>query len=131
MKLHLINWDTITSKKAQGGLGIHKAEIKNRANHTTLIRGLSHVYMEQIRVADAMGKEGMKKQHFDNVEVLLVPPVFVQKIVEADTLGTMYVRHLNTLFGISQGRDMAQTNTTTTNVQLNTAEAQDSIGENT
>ncbi|KAG5575602.1 hypothetical protein H5410_055736 [Solanum commersonii] len=82
------------------------------------IRGLSHVYREQNRVDDVMAKEGMKKQHFDNVEVFFVPPVIVQKMVEADTPGTIY------------GRDVVQTNIITTNVQPNAVEAQHSIDKN-
>lgn len=30
-KIHLISWDTITKGKEEGGLGLHKSEVKNRA----------------------------------------------------------------------------------------------------
>lgn len=65
-----------------------------------VIRKLSHVYREQNKVADALAKEGMKKQVFENVEILIVPPVFVQKMMEADTLGAIYIRCLNLTVGI-------------------------------
>jgi len=35
-KLHLVSWDTITKHKYKGGLGMHKAEVKNSAMHASL-----------------------------------------------------------------------------------------------
>ncbi|KAH0658744.1 hypothetical protein KY289_027492 [Solanum tuberosum] len=71
---------------------------------------LSHVFREQNRVADALAKEGTKVEVFDEPTILIVPPLFVQKEVEADTLGTMYIRLTNNIFNSFQDRDVTQSN---------------------
>ncbi|OIT06868.1 hypothetical protein A4A49_61599, partial [Nicotiana attenuata] len=47
-----------------------------------------HAFREQNRVADALAKEAVKKIFWNRSVVLAVPPVFVNDIVWADTLGT-------------------------------------------
>ncbi|KAH0749069.1 hypothetical protein KY290_028301 [Solanum tuberosum] len=71
---------------------------------------LSHVFQEKNRVADELAKEGTKVKVFDEPTILIVPPLFVQKEVEADTLGTMYIRLTNNIFNSFQGRDVTQSN---------------------
>ncbi|WMV59385.1 hypothetical protein MTR67_052770 [Solanum verrucosum] len=73
------------------------------------ITKLSHVFREQNKVAEALAKEGTKKAIFYEPTILIVPPVFVQNEIEADTLGTSYVRITYNYVNISQGRDVTQT----------------------
>ncbi|OIT01684.1 hypothetical protein A4A49_56838, partial [Nicotiana attenuata] len=47
-----------------------------------------HAFREQNRVVDALAKEVVKKIFSNRSVVLAVPPVFVNDIVWADTLGT-------------------------------------------
>lgn len=35
-KLHLVSWDKLTKPKSYGGLGLHKAEHRNKAMHANL-----------------------------------------------------------------------------------------------
>lgn len=53
------------------------------------ITKLSHVFREHNKAADALIKEGTRKTVFDEPTILIVLPVFFQKEVEADTLGTI------------------------------------------
>nr|XP_033516803.1 uncharacterized protein LOC117281097 [Nicotiana tomentosiformis] len=54
---------------------------------------VKHVYREANRVADALAREGVKQQVAGN-NCLVVPPVFVNEILWADILGTIFERKI-------------------------------------
>ncbi|OIS97736.1 hypothetical protein A4A49_62525, partial [Nicotiana attenuata] len=53
---------------------------------------VKHIYREQNMVADALAKEAAKKVFLNKSRILSVPPMFVNDIFWADTLGTESVR---------------------------------------
>ncbi|XP_055803243.1 uncharacterized protein LOC129872319 [Solanum dulcamara] len=92
---------------------------KGRSNHKTQ-RSSHHLpgkgpqsatryLMMKLEVADALAKEGTKNTVFDVPTFLLIPPVSAQKVVQADTLRTTYVRTMKNCNNIFQGRDVART----------------------
>ncbi|KAG5621757.1 hypothetical protein H5410_006975 [Solanum commersonii] len=72
---------------------------------------LMHIFREQNKVADKLSKEGLKCKVYGDSNFLLVPPVFVNQQVWADTLGTMYSRNINLNYYVN-GPSMSQDSST-------------------
>ncbi|KAK6786642.1 hypothetical protein RDI58_015167 [Solanum bulbocastanum] len=68
------------------------------------------VFREQNRAADKLAKKRTKVAVFDEPNILLVPPMYAQREIEADILGTMYNRLTNNTPSIFQGGDVTQLN---------------------
>lgn len=51
---------------------------------------LSHTCREKNRVSDLFAKKGARNEVLGILQILLVPPMYVDKDVEADILGTTF-----------------------------------------
>lgn len=59
------------------------------------------MFSEENKVADELAKKGLKRRIYGNTIIFIVPPIFVVKQVEADTLGTIYTHKRNSNILIS------------------------------
>lgn len=73
----------------------------NKLGRVQLLR----VFSEQNKVAVELAKGGARRTYGDTI-IFVVPPVFVAKQLEADTIGISYVHKINSNFFISPGQDV-------------------------
>ncbi|XP_033510822.1 uncharacterized protein [Nicotiana tomentosiformis] len=68
---------------------------------------LEHNFRELNQVADLLATEGAARKLFGRTEVLAVPPVFVNKALWAEILGTVFVRNIRANPIVMQNNDNA------------------------
>lgn len=63
---------------------------------------MQHVFREQNHVVDSLAKEAVRKLNMGTTTLFVTPPPpFVRQIWQNDSMGTMYIRKINSKFLIS------------------------------